>query len=583
MQLFSKKNAKIILAVLVAICLTGCATKAPVDEVVVAPVAPAPVVEAPAPVVEAPAPVVEEPVATPSVDIAPIVEAIEAVAKSIAPSFVNVPADSDATLKATYSVAGYNFVFTANEDTLVFNFVDTFSAADAEVALNNLSAMLPNVVSAKIAGSGSMVFEMSEAISAAAFESFVNAVCDKAYMAVYAPNAAPAKASVVVPAGKVTYSADYDLVGYKLAFAAIDNAVVFNYIDALSAVQNSIVADKVASMLPNVVNYGIAAPGCVVVEMSSPITKLAFENFVNRICAKAYDAVYPNASKSSAKSYVAAPNGVATYKTAYEVAGYRISFSAIGNSLVFNYLDVLSADVAENTLRNLSAKLPNVVSCGVSGPGSMVFNMSAPISKAAFDNFVDYVSAKAYKAVYANQAGVFEAVYEMFGYRFVFASNGNVVTFNFVDVLTDAQKADLAEKLSAVLPNVVATSVSTGAIEFNLKNTISGYEFDKFVSYVKLAIANDLYPISYNAAYEIAGYRLVFTSVNNYVVFNYLDCLSDVELRDAVLALAQKLGAADYGVAAPGVMVFELNDRISKDAFDAFVAEVSAAAYDVIY
>jgi ABC-type Zn uptake system ZnuABC Zn-binding protein ZnuA len=51
MQLFSKKNAKIILAVLVAICLTGCATKAPVDEVVVAPVAPAPVVEE-TPVVE---------------------------------------------------------------------------------------------------------------------------------------------------------------------------------------------------------------------------------------------------------------------------------------------------------------------------------------------------------------------------------------------------------------------------------------------------------------------------------------------------------------------------------------------------
>lgn len=582
MQLFSKKNAKIILAVLVAICLTGCATKAPVDEVVVAPVAPAPVVEAPAPA-PAPAPVVEEPVAAPSVDIAPIVEAIESVAKSVVPAFVSVPSDSDASLKATYSVAGYNLVFTANEDTLVFNFVDTFSVADAEVALKNLFAMLPNVVTATMAEPGSMVFEMSEAISADAFESFVNAVCDKAYMAVYAPNAAPAKSSIAVPAGKVTYSADYDLVGYKFSFSAIDNAVVFNYIDSLSAVQNSIIADNVAAMLPNVVNYGIAAPGCVVVEMSSPITKLAFGNFVDRICAKAYDAVYPNASKSSAKSYVAAPAGVATYKTAYDVAGYRISFAAIGNSLVFNYVDVLSADDAENTLRNLSAKLPNVVSCGIAGPGSMVFKMSEPISKAAFDKFVDSVSSKAYKAVYANEAGVFEAVYEMFGYRFVFASNGNVVTINFIDVLSDANKAVVAEALSALLPNVVATSTSVGAIEFKLADTISGYEFDKFVSSVKLAIANDLYPISYNAVYEIAGYRLVFTSVNNYVVFNYLDALSDVELRDAVIALAKKLDAVDYGVAAPGVMVFELNDRISKDAFEGFVAEVSAAAYDVIY
>ena len=56
MQLFSKKNAKIILAVLVAICLAGCATKAPVEEVVVAPVVEVPVVEVPVVEVVEPAP-----------------------------------------------------------------------------------------------------------------------------------------------------------------------------------------------------------------------------------------------------------------------------------------------------------------------------------------------------------------------------------------------------------------------------------------------------------------------------------------------------------------------------------------------
>lgn len=592
MQLFSKKNAKCILAILVAICLAGCATNAPVDEVVVTPVIDNPVVvveetaPAPAPVVvETPAvePVVE--VAAPAVvvDYTPVVESVESVVKSFVKS--QIASDSeDATLDAVYEIAGYNLIFSAVDNELVFNYLDTFSADEEKAALDALASLLPNVEAAKVKAPGSMVFTLSDAVSEDVFNAFVNAVADKAYMAIYAPNAVEAKAPIAVPEGKVAYAADFDLVGYSFSFEAVDNAVVFKYIDSLSAVQNSIIADNIAASLDNVVEYGIAAPGCVVVELGSPISKAAFDALVANVKAKAYDAIYPNATKATAKVYAGAPEGVATYKSIADVAGYRLSFSSIGKALVFNYVNTLSADEAENALRNLSAMLPNVASCEVAAPGSMVFYFNAPIAKSAFNNFVDAVTAKAYDAVYPNPTGNYEAKYEMYGYNFIFVANDDVVEFKFVDALSSAQKEALAAKYAALLPNVDSTTVSVGKIEFQLADTISSYAFDKFVAAVELDIANKLYPINYKTTCNIAGYPLVFSAVNNVVVFNYMDSLSDVDLRDAVLALADMLpNVVDYGVAGPGIMVFEMTERVAKDVFDGFVAEVSEAAYDYIY
>ena len=493
MQLFSKKNAKIILAVLVAICLAGCATKAPVEEVVVAPVVEAPVVEVPVvevPVVEvvepAPAPApAPAPVAVAPVDMTPVVDAVEAVAKAVVKSAVGP---------------------------------------------------LPVV---------------------------------------------PAVDKIEAPKGDATYIAEYSVVGYNLVFKAIDNFVVFNYIETLSNAQNAVAADNIAAMLPNVVEYGVAAPGSIVVEMSKPITSAEFNSFVEKMCNKAYAAIYPTTKK--AFSYVAAPVGAPTYAASYSVAGYKLAFKSIGNSLVFNYVDAFTADEAENALRNLSAKLPYVVSCGIAGPGSMVFNMSQPISKSAFSAFVDYVSEKAYKAIYPSN-GKLSSTFEMYGYKFVFTAENDVVEVKFIDVLSDAQKVAVAEAFSAILPNVVDYEIGIGSIAIRLGQAVNGYNFDKLVNYAVTNIENDLNPVCYEASYEVGHYKLAFRCVNNVIVFNYVDNLSDAELRDAATSLAAMLpNVADYGVAGPGIMVFELANRPSEEVFNNFVSVICAAAYDVIY
>ena len=502
MQLFSKKNAKIFLAVLVAICLAGCASKAPVAEIVEVPVETVAVVEAPAPAPEpAPAP---------------------------APAPAPEPAPAPAPAPAPEP-----------------------KAVDVTPIVN-------------------------------AIEAFANAVVKSAVGPIVVPEATAGN-RIEAPSGVATYSAEYEVVGYKYVFKALDNAVGVSYIDTFSEVENYLHLADYAAKLPNVVEAGIASPGKMVFKMSAPIEKSAFDSFVKYVSKGVYDSIYTTVP-ADRKSVMAAPAGVATYTAEYSVAGYKLVFKAIGNSLVFNYIDTMSDDEAENTLRNISALVPNVVSCGIAGPGSMVFKMNQPISKAAFDAFVDTISSKAYDVIYPVK-GSYSADFSMYGYNFVFAAEGNSVEFKFIDTLSAAQKADALEALSALLPGVVsASSPRSGVMSFELKDAINGYYFDKFVSDVCDKIVTSLYPVNSNAEYSVAGYKLVFKAIENYVVFNYIDSLSNAELRDMAIALSAKLpGVVDFGVAGPGIMVFELKRPVAYDVFNAFVADVSQAAYDYIY
>lgn len=90
--------------------------------------------------------------------------------------------------------------------------------------------------------------------------------------------------------------------------------------------------------------------------------------------------------------------------------------------------------------------------------------------------------------------------------------------------------------------------------------------------------------VPYESTYDIVGYRFIYRVNDGNLTFNYIDSLSDAEIKqaaDTIIALVPE--ATSYEVAAPGQLKFKLTSAISQAKFDAFVEEMNNRIYNAIY
>ncbi len=77
---------------------------------------------------------------------------------------------------------------------------------------------------------------------------------------------------------------------------------------------------------------------------------------------------------------------------------------------------------------------------------------------------------------------VYEASYEIVGYKLLYRAYDNALTFGFLNVLSDAELAQAGANMAALLPGVTSYGISSpGQFTFNLKKTLTKDQFDKFV------------------------------------------------------------------------------------------------------
>lgn len=87
-----------------------------------------------------------------------------------------------------------------------------------------------------------------------------------------------------------------------------------------------------------------------------------------------------------------------------------------------------------------------------------------------------------------------EASYEIVGYRYVFAVDGNTVEVDYVDWYGDEEIKAMEDAFMAMIPNAVsASNPAPGRIVITSKNNISAKSFDAFVEQAKELVYNQIY------------------------------------------------------------------------------------------
>lgn len=76
----------------------------------------------------------------------------------------------------------------------------------------------------------------------------------------------------------------------------------------------------------------------------------------------------------------------------------------------------------------------------------------------------------------------YESTYEHVGYKFVYKVNDGYLTFNYIDILSDAETQKTADAVMGFLPEAASFEVSApGQISFKLTSTPSQAQFETFV------------------------------------------------------------------------------------------------------
>ncbi|MDY4609200.1 MAG: hypothetical protein SPD11_01105 [Sphaerochaetaceae bacterium] len=76
----------------------------------------------------------------------------------------------------------------------------------------------------------------------------------------------------------------------------------------------------------------------------------------------------------------------------------------------------------------------------------------------------------------------YESMYEHVGYKFVYKINDGQLTFNYIDILSDAEIQKTADTIMGFLPEAASFEVSApGQITFKLASVPSKAQFDAFV------------------------------------------------------------------------------------------------------
>lgn len=94
----------------------------------------------------------------------------------------------------------------------------------------------------------------------------------------------------------------------------------------------------------------------------------------------------------------------------------------------------------------------------------------------------------------ANPVNTYESVYELVGYRYVYKAEGETLTFNYIDYLSNKEVKGIAENMSKLLPKVVSYEVTVpGQLTFTLKSVLSEEKFNAFVEENNKAIYSTFY------------------------------------------------------------------------------------------
>ncbi len=94
-------------------------------------------------------------------------------------------------------------------------------------------------------------------------------------------------------------------------------------------------------------------------------------------------------------------------------------------------------------------------------------------------------------------------------------------------------------------------------------------------------LTTDSYELPYESTYELVGYKFMYKVDDGSLTFNYIDSLSDAEIKKTAETIMSLLPQASaYEVALPGQMRFTLSTIPSKAQFDAFVVEMNKTIHD---
>ena len=90
--------------------------------------------------------------------------------------------------------------------------------------------------------------------------------------------------------------------------------------------------------------------------------------------------------------------------------------------------------------------------------------------------------------------------------------------------------------------------------------------------------------ISREAAYELVGYKYIFSLDGDVVTFKFIDAVGDSEIPVVAKALMDILpGALSFENPLPGQINIKLSSNLSAVDFDTFVEKAKVLIYDTIY
>lgn len=103
-------------------------------------------------------------------------------------------------------------------------------------------------------------------------------------------NDAPAKTAEPGPA--ISREATYELVGYTYIFSLDGDVVTFKFIDAVGDSEIPVVAKALMDILPGAQSFENPLPGQINIRLSSNLSAVDFDTFVEKAKALIYDTIY---------------------------------------------------------------------------------------------------------------------------------------------------------------------------------------------------------------------------------------------------------------------------------------------------